>query len=256
MIYANTTKEGGMSKKKVAGIVVGSIVGAIVIVIAIIAAIASCADFVSSPNDSPSPTVTVDYEVIVLYGSAYLRVRVEGPQDSYEVRLFDPAGESVGYGFISSDDMLTGHETVEVSMTDTGVTNPAPGEYWLIVNEWLPEKRVFEAKPVFEGPDVSITDVQFETTYYAYFDEGSITDATVQVHNSGDLPVRADEMRVLVAGEQDDSTVYETLPPGQTTVLEPFVYISELDGGTHPVTVEIYSEGAKLASYATQITIG
>lgn len=206
-------------------------------------------------NFKSASTVTVDYEVITRYSSAYLSVRVEGPQKSYDVLLFDPEGERVGYGFISSDDMLTGHETVEVSMTDIGVTNPAPGEYWLIVREWLPEKEVFEARPVFEGPDVSITDVEFET-YYSEYWGGDINGAVLQVYNGGDLPVFPDEIRYKVAGEQEDSTVYESLPHGETTEIDDWIYISGLTKGTHSVTVEIYSEGVKLDSYETQVEIG
>ena len=200
-------------------------------------------------------TVSVDYEVIALYGTGYLSVKVEGPQKSYDIILFDPEGESVGYGFISSDDMITGHKTVEVSMTGTGVRNPISGEYWLIVKEWPMDKRVFEAKPVFQGPDVSITNVQFETDYSDYFG-GDINKVIAQVHNGGDLPVLADEMKLLVAGEQEDSTIYESLPHGETTVIEDWVFISGLEKGTYSVTVEIYSEGVKLASYETQVEIG
>ncbi len=200
--------------------------------------------------------VSVDYEVTALYGTGYLNVRVEGPQKSYEVLLFDPEGERVGYGFISSDDMLSGHKTVEVSMTGIGVTNPAPGEYWLIVKEWLTDEKVFEARPIFAGSNVSITNVQFETNYYDYLSEGDIDGVTAQVHNSGDLPVLADKMKLMVAGKQEDITIYESLPNGETTMIEGFVYISGLDKGTHLATVEIYSEGVKLASYTTQVTIG
>jgi len=200
-------------------------------------------------------TVSVDYEVIILYGSAYLSVRVEGPQKSYDIILFDPEGERVGYGFISSDDMITGHETEEVSMTDLGVTNPIPGEYWLIVEEFLTDKKVFEAKPVFQGPDVSITNVQFETDYYEYFG-GDINKVIAQVHNGGDLPIFPDEIKLLVAGEQEDSTIYESLPHGETTVIEDWVFISGLEKGTYPIMVEIYSEGVKLDSYETQVKIG
>jgi len=200
-------------------------------------------------------TVSVDYEVTILFRSAYLSVRVEGPQKSYRVLLFDPEGESVGYDFISSDDMITGHKTVEVSMTGTGVRNPIPGEYWLIVKESWTDEKVFEAKPVFEGPDVNITNVQFETDYYDY-SGGHINKVIAQVHNAGDLPAFPDEMKLLVAGEQKDTTIYESLPNGETTIIEDSVFISGLEKGTHPVTVELYSEGVKLASYETQVEIG
>jgi uncharacterized repeat protein (TIGR02543 family) len=201
-------------------------------------------------------TVSVTYEVITLYDSAYLSVRVEGPQKSYEILLFDPEGESVGDRFISSDDMLTGHKTVEVPMTGIGVTNPIPGQYWLIVKDFWTDEKVFEAKPVFTGSNVSITNVQFETNYYEYLGEGDISGVTAQVHNSGDLPVLADEMKLLVAGKQEDITLYDALPNGETTAVEGFTYISGLNKGTHSATIEIYSEGVKLASYATHVTIG
>jgi len=208
-------------------------------------------------NFKSASTVTVDYEVITRYSSAYLSVRVEGSQESYNIMLFDPEGERVGYGYISTDDMITGHETVELSMTDIGVTNPIPGQYWLIVEEsgFPTDKRVFEAKPVYEGPDVSITDVQFETDYYDYLG-GDISGAVLQVYNGGDLPVFPDEIRYKVAGEQEDSTVYESLPHGETTVIEDWFYISGFNKGTYSVTVEIYSEGVKLDSYETHVQIG
>jgi hypothetical protein len=240
-----------MSKKKTVGIVVASIVGTIVM----IAAVALCVDFAPPSNGSPRPIVSVDYEVTTSGRWAYLSVRVEGPQEHYNVLLFDPEGESVGNRIISSDDMITGHETVEVSMTGYEVNNPIPGQYWLIVEELWTDKRVFEAKPVFEGPDVSITDVQFETDYYDYWG-GDINGAVLQVYNGGDLPVFPDEIRYMVVGEQEDSTIYESLPHGETTVIENWVYISGLEKGTHSVMVEIYSEGVKLASYAAQVVIG
>ena len=251
MIYWNKKKENGMSKGKTAGIVVASIVGTIVI----IAAVALCVDSTAPSNRSPTRTVSVDYEVTTSGRWAYLSVRVEGPQEHYNVLLFDPEGESVGNRIISSDDMITGHETVEVSMTGYGVNNPISGQYWLIVEELWTDKRVFEAKPVFEGPDVSIMDVQFETDYYDYLG-GNIDGVVLQIYNGGDLPIFPDEIRYTVAGEQEDSICYESLPHGETTVVEDLVYISGLAEGTHSVTVEIYSEGVKLASYETQVRIG
>lgn len=200
-------------------------------------------------------TVSVDYEVVLLYETPYLSVTVAGPQKAYYILLFDPEGESIDEGYISSDDMITGHKTEHVLMTRFGVKNPIPGQYWLIVKESWTDEKVFEAKPVFEGPDVSITDVQFETDYYDYWG-GDINGAVLQVYNGGDLPVFPDEIKYMVAGEQEDSTIYESLPHGETTVIEDWVYISGLEKGTYPATVEIYSEGVKLASYETQVEIG
>jgi len=81
-------------------------IGAIVMVVALLGV--TGADCEAPPEGS----VLVDYDVTILYGYAYLRVRVEGPETHYDILLFDPDGERVGYGWISSDDMITGHETV------------------------------------------------------------------------------------------------------------------------------------------------
>lgn len=198
----------------------------------------------------------IDYEVTILSDSAYLSVRVEGPQKSYDIILLDPEGESVGYGFISSDDMITGNKTVEVSMTGTGVKNPMPGEYSLIVKEWPTDEKVFEAKPVFEGPDVSVTYVRFKTDYDGCSGESSIDGVIARVYNGGDLPVFPDEIKLFVAGKHEDITIYESLPHGETTVIDRFVQLSGLGRGTHRVMVQIYSEGIKLTSYETQVKIG
>lgn len=198
----------------------------------------------------------IDYEVTILSDSAYLSVRVEGPQKSYDIILLDPEGESVGYGFISSDDMITGNKTVEVSMTGTGVKNPMPGEYSLIVKEWPTDEKVFEAKPVFEGPDVSVTYVRFKTDYDGCSGECSIDEVSVRVYNGGDLPVFPDEIKLFVAGKHEDIAIYESLPHGETTVIDRFVQLSGLGRGTHRVMVQIYSEGIKLTSYETQVKIG
>lgn len=200
--------------------------------------------------------VSVDYEVTLLADSAYLSVRVEGPQKSYDIILLDSEGESVGYGFISSDDMIAGNKTIEVSMTGTGVRNPVPGEYSLIVKEGLTDGKVFEAKPIFEGPDVSITYVQFKTDYGGCSGESKIDEVIARVYNGGDLPIFPDEMRLFVAGKREDIPIYESLPHGETTVVDRLVQISGIGRGTRQVMVEIYSEGVKLASYATHVEIG
>ncbi len=207
-------------------------------------------------NFKAIPTVSVNYEVTILADTACLSVSVEGSQNNYDIILLDPAGKSVGYGFISSDDMTTGHKTVEVSMTGTGVKNPRPGKYSLIVKVWSTDEKVFEAKPVFEGPDVNITNVQFMTAYDECPREGSIDEVIVQVYNGGDLPVFPDEMKLWVPGKVEDITIYESLPHGETIVIDRFIRISGLGPGTHRATVAIYSQGVKLSSYATQVIIG
>ena len=207
-------------------------------------------------NFKAIPTVSVDYEATILADTACLSVSVEGSQDNYDIILLDPAGKSVGYGFISSDDMTTGHKIMEVSMTGTGVKNPRPGKYSLIVKVWPTDEKVVETKPVFKGPDVSITNVQFITTYDECLREGDIDEVIIQVYNGGDLPVFPDEIKLWLPGKVEDVTIYESLPHGETIVIDCFVRISGLGPGTHRATVAIYAEGVKLASYATQVEIG
>jgi len=242
-----------MSTGKKAGIIVGCIVAVVAIVI-----------IFARPPGLPSvgplgPKVSVDYEVTA---DGYLSVRVEGPETTYEVILFNPDMANPASIYISSNQMIPGHATVELLMHNLATLSPSPGEYWLIVKQVYPEERVFEAKPVFQGPDLTITNVQFRTDYYDYYyaphvgDFYSTIEATVQVYNGGDLPVRPNFIRLSVAGdEQEHSTVFDRLPHGETTTVECDFRFDGLGRGTYPATVEIYSDGVKLDSYGTRVTI-
>jgi len=244
-----------MSTGKKAGIIVGCIVAAVVVVL-----IATRPSFLPSLRPL-GPKVSVDYEVIAPYGHADLSVRVQGPENAYEVVLFNPDEVKVGVAYIFSDDMIPGYATVRVSMTGSSA-NAIPGEYWLIVKQVYPGDHVFEARPVFQGPDLAITNVQFRTYRDHYWagpnagDPYAGVEATVQVYNSGDLPISPDFIKLSVAGdERQCSTVFDNLLLGETTTVECQFDFHGLGEGTYPATVEIYSDGVNLASYATQVTI-
>jgi hypothetical protein len=240
-----------MSNGKKAGIIVGCVVAAIVIVI-----------IARGPSIIPSlgplePTVSIDYEVVILNNGPYLSVRVEGPERDYTVLLFDSEDEQVDGECISYDDMIPGHATAEIWMAETGgwVQNPIPGQYRLVVKESDSDRRVFDAKLVFEGPHINIMNVQFVTGYRDHYGF-TIDEVTVQVYNSGDLPVFVDKVKLLVAGEEEDISFlkYKPLPHGETTAIETSASIWDLKRQTYQATVEIYSDGVKLDSYETQVT--
>lgn len=234
-----------MSKGKKAGIIVGCIVAVIVILV-----------IATRPSVLPSlgplgPKVSVDYEVTVDGLHAYLSVTLEGPKDNYHVSLSNPKGETVS-DHIDFNEMADGHHTRKLAMQMSS-RNPIPGEYCLTVLLISGHKTVFEARPVFAAPHLSIMSVQFESgnNYYP----GDIESVTVQVYNSGDLPAFPDRIRLLVAGEELDGPFPVVFPPGEATATGyPSMY-GYLEKGTYPVTVEIYSEGAKLASYETYVEI-
>lgn len=197
------------------------------------------------------PTVSVDYEVVE---GGYLSVRVKGPEDSYEVLLFDPEGEGVGTGYISSDDMIPGHETVEVMMADVG-ENPDSGEYELIVQKGIEEEHVFEANPTFEGHDTSIKDVQLELEHDETLDEWDVNEVIIEVSNDGDLPIFLDGGTVTIGDEEEDIIIAtEEVMAGETVELEATVFIMDVQNGD-PVNVEIYSEEDLVDTYETTVEI-
>lgn len=71
--------------------------------------------------------------------------------------------------------MDDGYKTIEIAMAEWPVENPIPGEYCLTVV--ADGKTVFEARPVFQEPHISIMSVQFESgnDYYP----GNIEGVTV-----------------------------------------------------------------------------
>jgi len=242
-----------MSRGKKAGIIVGCIIAIIVIVV--IATRLS----VLPPLGPLGPKVSVDYEVIIDdLGRPALRVRVEGPEKTYKVLLFNPEVVKVGEACIWSDDMIPRYATVDLDMRDYPAMSPVPREYWLIVKEmgFTTEERVFEAKPVFEGPDVSITNVQITAAIdYSYGRElGYMKRMVVQVYNRGDLPAYV-QPKLLVAGKEYFVTGGGWARHGETNTINTGVgAVSGFAKGTYPVTVEIHSDGVKLDAYQTQVT--
>jgi len=245
-----------MSKKKIAGIIVVCII--VIIVIVVIATRPSGLPPLGPLG--PKVSVDVDYEVTTHCPCTYFTARVEGPERQYSVVLTtNLEGEAVGQYIISPEEMTSGHKTVEFQMGC--YETPIPGDYWLIVEDWTIDKRVFEAKLVFEGPDVSITNVQFEGGNFKYLGG---TKVIAQVYNDGDLPAVMGHMKLLVAGLETSTEMWgrECLPPGETTVIEGTFHLGFLEHGTYPATLEIYSyreaayysERVKLASYETQVS--
>lgn len=214
-------------------------------------------DDLSDTLEVTTPEISVEYSVVVEFGSAYLEVKVSGPEQGYEILLFDPDGESVGTAYISSDDMIPGHETVTASMTDIGDDNPIPGEYLLIVKDSWTDERYYEANPTYEGPEVDIVEAEFVTDYDDYFEEGSIDEIILTVNNIGDLPIFAGELKIEVGPEESQESLYgEEILHGEETEISVSPWIRELEEGVHPVTLELYSEEEKIASYTTEVEIG
>jgi len=249
-----------MSKGKKAGIIVGCIIAIIIIVV-----------IATRPPGLPSlgplgPTVSIDYEVTTDSNYPYLTVRVEGLEEEYGVGVLNPEGKPLQIVGIWCDELTSSYVTTVKFYMHAGVSesglqkDPVPGEYHIQVMSYHTDKK-FESKPVFEGPDVSITNVQFEGGNFKYLGG---TKVIAQVYNGGDLPVFVGHMRLLVGGLETDHDMrgQECLPPGATTAIEGRFHLGFLEHGTYPVTVEIYSyreaayysERVRLASYETQVS--
>lgn len=200
--------------------------------------------------------IMVEYEVTTKLNSAYLRVTISGAKKGYDIILSGPDKQTVGEGYISRDDMADGTEATDVSMTELLAErkNPKSGQYTLTVKQFIGEKIFFEATPEFEGAEISIIDAQFETSYDF---SGNIDEIMVTAQNSGDLPVFVDEIKAIIDGEEEEITLFdEPLPHGENTQIETTTFLTNFEKGVHPVTIELYSSGEKLASYDTQVEIG
>lgn len=258
-------KKGWSDKKKIA---LGVVVLILVIVIAAVV--------IDPPNEekevvtappieenegvtTSSNDVAVEHEVITKFGSVYLRVHVTGPEKAYSIQLTGPDKQTVGESYISKDDMADGTEATDVSMTELLAERKTPksGQYTLLVREFFSNEKVFEATPTYEGPDVDIDSVGFETSYYDIFDSGDIDKVTLTLSNTGDLPILIDRLIVVINEEESEEPLFdESLPTGKKTEVDVTTFITDLDKGVHPVTLEVYSGDSKLSSYDTEVEIG
>ncbi len=189
-----------------------------------------------------------------LIEDARLQGNIEGVEEGDEVRLYDPDDEHLDSYTISSDDItrrLIGivQTTVELSMTDEG--NPLPGDYTFVIND--NGETIYEEELTFDGPEIEITDLELETE--SLDQEWEITGIELDVENEGDLPIFADRMDLTVGEESENISLYEELFSEETTVIYENVSI-EVDEGTHPVGLELYSYDEKFGSYETEISFG
>jgi len=199
------------------------------------------------------PEIRTHFELVE---DARLQCNIEGIEEGDEVSLYDPDNERLDSYNISSDDLTRRfigivQTTVELSMTDEG--NPLPGDYTFVINDNDSEETTHEEELTFDGPEIEITDLESETE--PLDDKWGITGIQVNVKNEGDLPIFADEMNLTVGEESDKISLYEELFSEQNTEIYENVSI-ELDEGTHPVELELYSYDENFDSYETEVTLG
>ncbi len=223
------------------------IIGVIIVTILILALGMSVGD-----ND---PKIRTSYQVL---DDARLGVNIEGVEEGDIIDLYCPDDDKVGSTTIDSEDMtkrLVGviQAETEVTMTDEG--NPSQGDYTLVVDDSSTEDPIYEEVLTFEGPDIQITDADLGTEYDDDSDTWSITDLELKVDNHGDLSIFAVEADLIIGDEAESVGFNEELLPGETAEIKENISI-DIETGTHPIDIELYSFDDEIASYGAEVTIG
>ena len=198
-------------------------------------------------------TYEVKYSAISEDGRAALKVTVRGPAESLEIILSDPDGNTVGRRYIPEEDLVDGVETVEVDMARYGET-PKRGTYTLVVKTLYPEEKIYEANPTFKGAKLNITKAEYETEYL--LGSWDIRKLKLTISNDGDLPAIIDKIVIKAGGKEEDLPILKGISPGEEKTISKTLWISGLEKGKHPVTVELYSKDNKLTSYTSEIICG
>ena len=183
----------------------------------------------------------------------YLKVRVEGEASSLKLMLSNPEGDT-STAYISKDELLDGAEVEKLRMADYRET-PKAGTYTLIIKKGLAGDTVYQEELTFNGADVNIEKIKFQTESYEFLGKGVITKISLTISNDGDLPAIFDKMVVIIDGDTSEFLFYEELLPKESREVTEPAYIS-LKEGTYSVTVKLYSNEVELASYDTQVVIG
>ncbi len=201
----------------------------------------------------PTSEYKISYSPIVDSGTAYLKVRVEGEASSLKLMLSDPEGNT-NTAHISKDELLDGAEVEELRMADYGKT-PKAGTYMLIIKRAYTGDIVYQEELTFNGADVSVENVEFQTKSYEYLDKGAITEISLIISNDGDLPAIINKIAIIIDGDMYEIPFYEGVLPKENKEIIRSAYIS-LRKGTYLVTIKLYSREVELASYDTRVVIG
>lgn len=204
-----------------------------------------------------NPIAEVEHEVIIKFNYPYLKVKVTGEQQRYDLLLYDPDGTLQSTRYIFEDDMLMGHASKDLDMTPAGVHNAPSGDYTLIIRDGSYNNNEIHHQEIisFIGANISITDVDIYGGYYDSLEYGYIGQVDISVNNTGDLPFYFDEFRIHVVGEADTRTLYDTVSQGDESTLAKTVYISDIPVGVHDVVIEIYYDGTLVDSFERTINM-
>lgn len=231
--------------------------GIVTLIGLLIIGIAGCVEEKNSTTSKPE--LTSEYKVecspITEFGTAYLKVKVEGKAKDLKVMLSDPEGSTIDFTLISKDDLIDGIEAVKVAMSRCGET-PKPGTYTLIIKQYFPEKVLYKEELTFSGAKVSVLDVEFETTFFEYANTYNISSLKLLITNNGDLPAIIDKIVIVIDDKESEIPFFfEDIPPKENKVIIEKPFLSFLDSGTYPVTIKLYSGQIELTSYETQIEL-
>ena len=225
------------------------------IVIAAIVAVVTFAGCVETSSYS------VEYSAVAKGHYGMLNVKLSGPAEDLAIMLTNPEGET-DIEYISKKEMIDNFQSVEVRMCESG--SPPAGTYRLNIKTITPEKVVYKENLKFGGANVEIEDAEFETqtSTAAYGTRPAmygITYIKITVRNDGDLPIIFDEASIIAEGIElfgGPIRVSQGVSPGESNViiLSPSGWRDRcLTGGIHPVTLELYSDKSKVASFVKQV---
>jgi len=219
-------------------------------------------DITSKPESTPTEISTSKYKIECSAFAedriAYLKIRVEGEAKNLKVILGDPEGYTTDAENITRDDLLDGIETVKVAMSSATSIYwdiPKAGTYTLVIKESSSGEIVYSTKLTFSGAKIRIINREFTYGYYEssfYYD---LMELKLQITNEGDLPAFFDEIVIVIGDKEYNFLHYEGISPKESKEIIEKTHISNLESGTHPVTIKLYSKKTELASYETQLTL-
>ena len=159
-------------------------------------ALAGCGSLAGGLTDS-GPTVS-DAHIEIQEGSPILAFNYT-VSDYSDALLKGPSGQVISRG------------TLEPNATESGfyLTEPRGGNYTIIIQQGGSTEATLTTE--FEGPNVVAEDTS------ATWNGQSVTDATLTVSNTGDLPAKVQSWRFRAAGGTNDGYLNRWLSAGETT---------------------------------------
>lgn len=129
----------------------------VVVLLPVLVLVTGCIGNVSEPDISPED-LDVSYEVTEEITSedklmVDVEVRIEGPEEYYNIDVFDPEDERVGTATISSDEMSPDGTTVNPRMNE-----PVSGEYTLFIEAGKTEEIEVFKETFSYSPEKDVQD--------------------------------------------------------------------------------------------------